>query len=674
MHITRNWRDHFATVTAATIAVTAMASIVHAQRTTSSLPIAADNSIAKPALANVCVTTDGLQGGYWHCTNGVPASDLATRAPSSRGSSAPIANTSTVALIASLGEPVLSHPVLADVNGDGTDEIVLTSVDPTFGQYGRIHVLTLQGVELPGWPVTLTGFPLTSTPAVGDLEGDGSVEIVVETHADFANSINTERVWVFDASGVVRAGFPVILPGEPVGAFTNGPTPSPSLVDINNDGRREILSVAMGFSGSGDPPRVVAFSASGSIVFDRPLPRADPAPRLEWVNSGLAPAVGDMLGDSSLEIELGVFRKNASDQFGSTRHFLLHHDGTIASGWPRELGGARGQSVPKNFAAITPANSLGDRVFLTAVADEPNGIDTTVNLRMHAMTSSGSELAGFPISLSPASNISSYVGSALADLDRDGVPEIVAVTTNQLSGVLTSHNVASSQRVELPISERIDWYGAVSLARNAADVTCAFFTNFRPYGLYDPEIAGVCLDGEDVPGFPVELACEGCDAGNPGSSVALTLEQASKTLSAIVVDPNQGNVYKIAVAGLWNDVPWGQFQQNARRTGHNPAFVDSVLRSGERIRAKHIEELRTRVDALRIRFGLPAFNWTDPAPMSGEDIKVVHITELRTALSAVYGAANRTVPAFTDALLASGVTAIRAVHITELRTFVVAIE
>lgn len=669
MHNESSCRDLLARVIAAPIALAVMVGTVQAQRP---LFIAAGESIVNTVSQNICVETQGPQGEYWHCTNGVPASGPSSH--SSRRPSPPVANSSSAALIASLGEPVLSHPVLADVNGDGVDEIILTSVDPSYGQVGRIHVMTLQGVALPGWPVTLTGFPLTSTPAVGDLEGDGSVEIVVETHADFANSTNTERVWVLSSSGQIRAGFPVILPGNPAGAFTNGPTPSPSLVDINNDGRREILSVAMGFSGSGDPPRIVAFSATGSVVFDTPLPRADPAPRLEWVNSGLAPAVGDMLGDSSLEIELGVFHKNENDQFGSTRHFLLHHGGSIVSGWPRELGGVRGQSVPKNFAAITPANSLGDRVFLTAAVDEPNGVDTTVNLRMHALTGSGSDLAGFPISLSPASNVSSYVGSALADLDRDGVPEIVAVTTNQAGGVLTSYNIVNSQKAELAISERIDWYGAVTLARNGADVTCAFFTNLRPYGPYAPEVAGTCLNGENVPGFPVVLSCGNCASGDPGSSVALTLDQASKTLSAIVVGPNQGDVYKITVAGVWNDVLWGQFQQNARRTGLSQAFVDPVLRAGDAVRAKHIEELRTRIDALRLRFGGLAFNWTDPAPIVGRVIKAVHVMELRTALNAVYGAANRSSPAFTDVSLASGATVIKSAHISELRAAVVAVE
>ena len=93
------------------------------------------------------------------------------------------------------------------------------------------------------------------------------------------------------------------------------------------------------------------------------------------------------------------------------------------------------------------------------------------------------------------------------------------------------------------------------------------------------------------------------------------------------------------------------------------------------VRAVHFQELRTRIDALRVRAGLPAFAWTDRVLTPGvTPVGRVHVTELRTALRAAYAAAGRPVPRYTDARVTPGTTPIRASHITELRAAVVELE
>ena len=96
---------------------------------------------------------------------------------------------------------------------------------------------------------------------------------------------------------------------------------------------------------------------------------------------------------------------------------------------------------------------------------------------------------------------------------------------------------------------------------------------------------------------------------------------------------------------------------------------------GRSIRAVHTTELRQRVNALRQRFGLAAYNWTD-ATITPEvtPAKAVHVMELRTALNEAYRAANRDAPDFTDAVITPRVTPIRQVHLNELRKAVVALE
>ncbi len=103
-------------------------------------------------------------------------------------------------------------------------------------------------------------------------------------------------------------------------------------------------------------------------------------------------------------------------------------------------------------------------------------------------------------------------------------------------------------------------------------------------------------------------------------------------------------------------------------------FTDDPLVVGTtHIKAVHITELRTRVNAIRIAEGLSAFSFTDPTLTAGVTaVKAVHVTELRTALAQAYTAAAITPPTYTDPSIAA--LNVKAIHITELRAAVIAIE
>lgn len=101
------------------------------------------------------------------------------------------------------------------------------------------------------------------------------------------------------------------------------------------------------------------------------------------------------------------------------------------------------------------------------------------------------------------------------------------------------------------------------------------------------------------------------------------------------------------------------------------AFTDSPLTAGVSvIKALHITELRTRVNAQRVLRGLGNYTFTDES-LTASQIKAVHILELRSALAEVYQAIPQTAPTYTDAAL-SGVQ-VKTVHIEELRSAVIAI-
>lgn len=101
-------------------------------------------------------------------------------------------------------------------------------------------------------------------------------------------------------------------------------------------------------------------------------------------------------------------------------------------------------------------------------------------------------------------------------------------------------------------------------------------------------------------------------------------------------------------------------------------FADDPLIPRETtVQAVHFEEMRTRIDALRLARGFGAFNCASSLS-TGMTVSADHLTDLRTALNDVYTADGLVLPTYTNAI-APGST-IRALDITQLRARIVARE
>ena len=88
-----------------------------------------------------------------------------------------------------------------------------------------------QGRPRPGWPkpiscATTVEDPHEHVPVMGDITGDGKMEIVVAT----------EAVWAFSCDGR-----PLLRPDGLFAANIDSPYASPSLADLDGDGKAEVI-------------------------------------------------------------------------------------------------------------------------------------------------------------------------------------------------------------------------------------------------------------------------------------------------------------------------------------------------------------------------------------------------------------------------------------------------
>ena len=114
--------------------------------------------------------------------------------------------------------------------------------------------------------------------------------------------------------------------------------------------------------------------------------------------------------------------------------------------------------------------------------------------------------------------------------------------------------------------------------------------------------------------------------------------------------------------GPWNEQPTGM-GAIVRMSFGVTLFTDDPLAQGTVIKALHMTELRTRIDAVRTAFGLDAFSYTE-AIAAGVTIKGQHVLQMRTAIQQAYTAIGRTPPPFSSLTVG---TVVMTPHITELR-------
>ncbi|MGK2928593.1 MAG: S-layer homology domain-containing protein [Acidimicrobiales bacterium] len=125
-----------------------------------------------------------------------------------------------------------SSPAIADIDGDGRADVVVGGLD------GRVYAFDADGRPLPGWAggVAATG-AVAASPAVADLDGDGRNEVVVGVGA---LEVPGQRgaLNIFAANGARRCS---IQTGEPTLTQGTAVFNAPAIGDVTGDGRLEVV-------------------------------------------------------------------------------------------------------------------------------------------------------------------------------------------------------------------------------------------------------------------------------------------------------------------------------------------------------------------------------------------------------------------------------------------------
>ncbi len=269
-----------------------------------------------------------------------------------------------------LGGSGEASPVFANLDGDDDEELVVALAD------GTIHAFNADGSEAPGFPVKVdvrrsvspsnatnvrnscafrtdktgciaqvgtvdveVGQTLMFGPAVGDLDGDGTLEIVSATIDGW--------VYVYGNDGVLKEGWPQAIDWS---LNTNkgknfvtdsGFMAAPVLVDLDGQPGLEILVAAM-------DQHLYVWHANGEPMAPYPV-RVGSKPAAELGDRIVCtPAVGDVDGDGDVEIAVGTSEAfGASDAQNEARVYLLDgKTGQILPGWPQPIYGLMVNVLP----------------------------------------------------------------------------------------------------------------------------------------------------------------------------------------------------------------------------------------------------------------------------------------------------------------------------------------
>ncbi len=278
----------------------------------------------------------------------------------------------------------IGSPAIGDLDGDGTAEIVLTAGKTIFAFHGDGTELR-DGDANPatvGVLATTGAYYSYGSPSIADLDGDGQKEIVA--------GMRDGKLYVFHSDGTPYAGFPFVTAGD----ITTGP----AIGDLDGDGQKEIVF------GSSAAAKVYAIHADKSSSPGFPV-------NIQLTEDfDSSPALADINEDGKLDVVIG----------GSTGGLFVFSgaDGSVLSGFPALLLDAVGTPVGTRSSPAV-ADVDGDGHLDIVIGDKAG--------RLQGFDRFGQRLLGFPIQTGNRIESSPMIW----DMDSDGLTEVLVKSNDQ---------------------------------------------------------------------------------------------------------------------------------------------------------------------------------------------------------------------------------------------------
>jgi len=304
------------------------------------------------------------------------------------------------------GISVKGTPAIADLDKDGSImEVVVGNTN------GKVYVWHAQDLNSDGLADPVTGFPIQALDSTGAANDSIDNSVVLE---DVNNDTNLEIIAVGTNGGVNIWNYA----GARIGSIFGYPSivnSSPAVGNIGGTGYPEIITAhstrlcAWRYNGT----NFVGYLNSDGRFFDRPAGQG-------YFNS--SPALADVDGDGILEVAVVT----------STAHmYALNQDATYVEAWPSGTGLGWPKRLGGTSAASTSSVAIGNlALYGTTGLEEYNQdlelVAGTSDGGVYALHHDGTTVVGWPVDRTSVTMSTAYDSSpALVDIDNDGDVEVL---------------------------------------------------------------------------------------------------------------------------------------------------------------------------------------------------------------------------------------------------------